>query len=71
MLQSPQLGLKMASLYPFHRQKLTGRLAMKKNTKSSTRTPAPLNLLDPKCAGIDVGASERAKELGYTLVKAI
>lgn len=31
---------------------------MKKNTKSSTRTPAPLNLLDPKCAGIDVGASE-------------
>ena len=31
---------------------------MKKNTKSSTRTPAPLTLLDPKCAGIDVGASE-------------
>ena len=31
---------------------------MKKNTKSSKTTPAPLSLLNPKCAGIDVGASE-------------
>jgi len=31
---------------------------MSKSTQSSTRTPAPLNLLDPKCAGIDVGANE-------------
>ena len=31
---------------------------MKKNTKSYKRTPASLNILDPKCAGIDIGASE-------------
>lgn len=31
---------------------------MTKNTKSYKRTPASLNLLDPKCAGIDIGASE-------------
>lgn len=31
---------------------------MKKNTKSSSTTPVPLSLLNPKCAGIDVGASE-------------
>jgi transposase len=31
---------------------------MKKNTQSSLTTPAPLSLLNPKCAGIDVGASE-------------
>lgn len=31
---------------------------MKKNTKSPKTAPAPLNLLNPKCAGIDVGASE-------------
>ncbi len=31
---------------------------MKKNTKSSVTTPAPLTLLNPKCAGIDIGASE-------------
>jgi len=31
---------------------------MKKNTTSLTRTPASLNLLDSKCAGIDVGAAE-------------
>jgi transposase len=47
----------MASLYPFH-QKKPRRLAMKKTTKSSKIKPAPLSLLNPKCAGIDVGASE-------------
>ena len=31
---------------------------MKKNTKSAKTIPAPLSLLNPKCAGIDVGASE-------------
>lgn len=31
---------------------------MRKNTKSAKTTPAPLCLLNPKCAGIDVGASE-------------
>jgi transposase len=31
---------------------------MKKTTKSSKIKPAPLSLLNPKCAGIDVGASE-------------
>lgn len=31
---------------------------MKKNTKSSKTIPAALSLLNPKCAGIDVGASE-------------
>lgn len=31
---------------------------MKKNTKFVKTTPAPLSLLNPKCAGIDVGASE-------------
>jgi len=31
---------------------------MKQNTKSSTRKLAPLNLLDPTCAGIDVGSNE-------------
>jgi transposase len=31
---------------------------MNKNTKSFKTTPAPLSLLNPKCAGIDVGASE-------------
>ena len=31
---------------------------MKKNTKSSSIKPAPLSLLNPKCAGIDVGSSE-------------
>lgn len=31
---------------------------MKKNTKHSKTTPAPLSQLDPKCVGIDVGASE-------------
>jgi len=31
---------------------------MKKNTKSSSTIPAPLSLLNPKCAGIDIGASE-------------
>lgn len=31
---------------------------MTKTTKSSKIKPAPLNLLNPKCAGIDVGASE-------------
>jgi len=31
---------------------------MKKNTKSTKTIPAPLSLLNPKCAGIDVGASE-------------
>ena len=31
---------------------------MKKNTKSSKIKPAQLNLLNPKCAGIDVGAAE-------------
>jgi len=31
---------------------------MNKNTKSSVTTPASLTLLNPKCAGIDVGASE-------------
>lgn len=31
---------------------------MKKNTKASSITPAPLSLLNPKCAGIDIGASE-------------
>jgi transposase len=31
---------------------------MKKNTKSAKTTPAPLSLLNSKCAGIDIGASE-------------
>lgn len=31
---------------------------MNKHTKSSSRTPAPLSSLDPKCAGIDIGAAE-------------
>ena len=31
---------------------------MGKNTKSSIRTPAQLTLLDSKCAGMDIGASE-------------
>jgi transposase len=34
------------------------RLAMTKTIKSSKITPAPLSLLNPKCAGIDIGASE-------------
>ena len=31
---------------------------MNKLTKSSKIKPAPLKILDPKCAGIDIGASE-------------
>ncbi len=31
---------------------------MKKSTKSPKTTPAVLSQLNPKCAGIDVGASE-------------
>ena len=31
---------------------------MKKNAKSTTKTPPQLNLLNPECAGIDIGASE-------------
>jgi transposase len=48
----------VANLYPFHRQKQNRRFAMKKDTKSPKTKPAQLTSLNPKCAGIDVGASE-------------
>jgi hypothetical protein len=44
-------------LYSFHKLKKK-ELVMKKSTKSRKIIPASLSQLNPKCAGIDVGASE-------------
>jgi hypothetical protein len=47
-----------AGLYPFSLVKTKGDLPMKKTTKFAKTKPAQLSLLNPKCAGIDIGAAE-------------